>query len=321
MAGLVGLSPQEISAIGARRDVTESNRYKQAQMLINMMGTRQQGELAKRKLDLLENPPMVKMKIADQIYEIPRQSQIEGAKAKAEVEERLRTGLIDQAQHDAWMKPVVTSLPSGEGGWVDYEVPSGMLQQMAGGIKSLQDVRVSGVEEDRKRKGVEALGGQTIGDIENIPLSTLAATMPGGVIPAMVAKPMAGVAALRPEERRKLIVDHEKSADDLRTEFYASDASIAAYNDRSKTLDYPSMMFRGTADKTFLGITYGEEDKPIEVKLPVANRVQMTPTDIFTAAKRKGISVNDRLQEIYEGMIVIEHAEKIKANKERFEGR
>lgn len=309
MAGLMGLSPQEISAIGARRDVTESNRYKQAQMLINMMGAKQQGELARKKQELLENPPMVKIKIADQIYEIPRESQIEGAKAKAEVEERLRTGQIDQAQHDKWMKPVVTSLPRGDGGWVEYEVPSGMLQQMAGGIKSLQDVRVSGVEEERKRAGVEALGSQTIGDIEDIPLSTLAATMPGGVIPAMVAKPRAGAtaAALKPEERRKLIKDHEESAFKITSEgAKTTDASIQSYNDRSKTLNYPSMMFRYEKDRPW----WPDINKPVEIKLPVVGGKQITPTQIQEAATKRGVSVDAILETIHAGQLAIENSKR-----------
>jgi len=158
MADLFGLSPEEISGVSARRTATDADRYKMAGMLINMMGAKQQADINREKLELLKNPPMVQIKIADQIYEIPKGSQLEGAKAKAEVEERYRTGTIDQAQHDAWMKPVVTSLPRGDGGWVEYEVPSGMLQSMASGIKSLQEVRVSGVEQERKRKAVEALG-------------------------------------------------------------------------------------------------------------------------------------------------------------------
>lgn len=306
MAGLMGLSPQEISAIGARRDVTESNRYRQAQMLINMMGARQQGELARKKLELLEDPPMVKMKIADQIYDIPKGSQIEGAKAKAEVEERLRTGRISQAEHDAWMKPVVTSLPRGDGGWVDYEVPSGMLRDMASGIKSLQDVRVSGVEEERKQRGVAALGGQTIGDIEDIPLSTLAATMPGA-LPALVSRPRPGVAGLKPEERRKLIVDHEVTATSmLKKGADTSDASISAYNERSGTLNYPSMMFRYKKVKPW----WPDVHEVVEIKLPVVRGRQLTPTDIKEKAVEKGTSVNAILETLHKGQLIIESSKR-----------
>lgn len=311
MAGLMGLSPQEISAISGRRTAAESDRYKMAGMLINMMGVKQQGELAKRKLDLLENPPMVKMKIADQIYEIPKQSQIEGAKAKAEVEERLRTGRISQVQHDAWMKPVMTSLPRGDGGWIDYEVPSGMLESMASGIKSLQDVRVSGVEQERKRKGIEALGGQTVEELYGAPATDIAAVMPG-ILPTMAARPRAGTAAagLKPEERRKLIVDHEVTATSmLEKGAETSDASVSAYNDRSKTLGYPSMMLKyGGQAETFMGIPYTGGEGLIEVKLPVVGGRQIIPADVEKMAKTKKMSIKDILKTIYEGQQIMENS-------------
>lgn len=305
MANLYGLSPQEISAIGARRSANQANQLKMAGMLVDMLGSRQQAETARRKQEFLENPPMVKIRIAGQIYEIPRGSQLAGAKAKSEVEERYRTGRIDQAQHDAWMKPIKTSMPSKAGEWIEYDVPSGMLKEMATGAKSLQAGMTAGAEETRKREGLAALGGQTIGDIEGVPLSTLATTMPGGVIPAMLAKPRAGVGAragIKPEERRKLIMDQENSAFKMLEEGAdTSEASVSAYNDRSKTLGYPSMMLKvSDAQKSFLGIPYTGSDL-IEVKLPVVEGEQITPAQVEKAAKDRGISAEEVLQIIYKG--------------------
>lgn len=301
MADLFGLSPEEISGVSARRAATESDRSRMAGMLINMMGAKQQGDIAREKLEFLKNPPMVQIKIADQIYEIPKGSQLEGAKAKAEVEERYRTGRIDQAQHDAWMKPVVTSLPRGDGGWVEYEVPSGMLQSMAAGIKSLQEVRVSGVEEERKHKAIEALGPQTIADIEKIPLATLAETMPGA-LPALVSRSKAGTTGLKPEERRKLMIDQEITAKGLLAKESVSDATVSTYNERSKTLNYPSMMFRYEKKTGYFDLAL-DVDKPVEVKLPIVAGKQITPTDVTQLAKTRGMSVEDILRTIYEGQL------------------
>lgn len=297
MANLYGLSPQEISAIGARRSANQANQLKMAGMLVDMLGSRQRAETARRKQEFLENPPMVKIRIADQLYEIPKDSQIAGARAKAEVEERYRTGQIDQAQHDAWMKPVRTSLPSEAGEWTEYDVPSGMLKEMATGAKSLQAGMISGAEEERTRRGLQALGGQTIGDIEGIPLSTLATTMPSGVIPAMIAKPRVGAARdLKPEERRKLMKDHEESAFRiLEKPGKASDAAIRNYNNRSKTLGATSMMFRSKEPGFFW-----DTDDAVEVKLPVVGGMQITPDQVFEKAKERGISVEDILKTIYE---------------------
>lgn len=316
MAGLMGLSPQEINSISGRRQTAEGQRMQQLRLLMSMLGSQKTAGVEREKLDLAreefefeKNPPMVKMKIGEAIYDIPRDAQIEGAKAKSEVEERLRSGRISQSEHDAWMKPVVTSLPRGDGGWVEYEVHSGMLQQMAAGIKSLQDVRVSGVEEERKRKGVAALGTQTIGDIENIPLSTLAATMPGGVIPAMVAKPRPGtaMAALKPEERRKLLRDHEESAFKiLELGEDTSEAAIQNYNERSTTLNHPSMMFRYKEEKPW----WPDSNNPVEVKLPIVGGVQMTPNDVKSSAKSRGWSVDKTLEYIYEGLLKIENTKR-----------
>jgi hypothetical protein len=308
MAGLIGLSPEEISAISGRRTATESDRYKMAGMLINMMGAKQQGELARRKLELLENPPMVQMKTeGGQIFEVPRMKQAEGIRAKANVDEAYRTGRISQAEHDAWMKPVHISLPDGAGGWIPYETQSGMLQEIAAGIKNLQDIRVSGVEEERKRRGIEALGETTIGGIGDVPLSTLAATMPGGVIPAMVAKPRAGVAGLKPEERRKLIKDHEESAFKITAEGpKTTDASIQSYNERSRTLNYPSMMFRYKETKPW----WPDVHEIVEIKLPVVGGKQITPTQIQEAATKRGVSVEQILETIHAGQLAIENSKR-----------
>lgn len=310
MANLMGLSPEEISAISGKRTATEGDRYKMAGLLINMMGAKQQADVAREELEFLKNPPMVQMKTEDgQIFEVPRIKQAEGIKAKADVDEAYRSGRISQTEHDAWMKPVHISLPDGAGGWVPYETQSGMLQEIAAGIKSLQDIRVSGVEEERKRKGVAALGGQTIGDIEDIPLSTLAATMPGGVIPAMVAKPRVGTAAaaLKPEERRKLIKDHEDSAFKIIDEgAETSDASIQSYNDRSKTLNYPSMMFRYKEAKSWWPDTH----EVVEIKLPVVGGKQVTPTQIQEAATKRGVSVEAILETIHAGQLMMENSKR-----------
>lgn len=310
MAGLMGLSPQEINAISGRRQAAEGQRMQQLRLLMGMLGSQKTAGLEREKLDLAKekfafekDPPMVKMKIGEAVYDIPRGAQVEGAKAKAEVAERLRTGRISQAQHDAWMKPVVTSLPRGDGGWVEYEVPSGMLQEMAAGIKSLQDVRVSGVEAERKRQGIEALGETTIGGIGDVPLSTLAETMPSGVIPAMVAKPGTAVEGLKPEERRKLIVDHEVTATSmLEKGAETSDASISAYNDRSKTLNYPSMMFRYKEIKPW----WPDVHEVVEIKLPVVAGEQITPTQVQEAATKRGVAVDKILETIHAGQLAIE---------------
>lgn len=308
MAGLLGLSPQEISAISGRRAATENDRYKMASMLINMLGAKQQGDLARKKQELLENPQMTQMKTeSGQVYEVPRAAQAAGITAKANFDKAWREGNISQEQHDAWMKPVQISLPDGAGGWVPYETPSGMLKDMAGGIKDLQDIRVSGVEQERVRQGISALGNQTIKDIGKIPLATLASTMPTGVIPAMVSKPSAGTTGLKPEDRRKLMKDHEDSAFKIKAEGASTtDASIQSYNERSRTLNYPSMMFRYNEVKPW----WPDVNETVEVKLPVIDGKQITPTQIQEAAVKRGVSVEDVLRTIYEGQLTMEQSKR-----------
>ena len=325
---LMGLSPQEISQISAGRRSTESGQLRQIQSLIGALGDQKTAGIAREKMDLArekfeheKNPPMIQMKTEDgQIYEVPKAAQAEGIRAKATVDNLYQTGRIDKAKHDAWMKPVVISIPDGAGGWIPYEVPSGMLQETAAATKNLQAMRVSGVEESRRREAFEALGGKTIGDIKNIPMADMLGIRPEA-LSTMISKAELGtgvdaqIKTLKPEERRKLIRDHtDNAALMIKEGSKTSDASIQSYNDQSRSLGYPSMMFRhSTEPKSFYGVSVpltGGDDL-IEVKLPVTAGKQMTPDIVYTDAKKKGISVSQRLQEIYEGMKIIEQARQI----------
>lgn len=324
---LMGLSPQEISQISTGRRANEASQMRQVQALISALGQRktanlnkekfgleqQKFELEEEKFERLKNPPMIQMKTeGGQIYEVPKAAQAEGIRAQAYVDDLYRTGKLDKAKHDAWMKPVVMSIPDGAGGWIPYEVPSGMLQATADSMKKLQDVRERSVEATRMREGLKALGGQTVGDIKDIPLSTLIGTMPTA-LPSLVSRPKTGTTvAMKPEERRKLMKDQETSAFNMLEEkMDTSEASIASYNDRSKSLGYPSMMFRYSGKPTkFLGMSFGGDKELIEVKLPVSGGVQTTPEDVLISAKQKGISISQRLQQIHEGMLIIEEARK-----------
>jgi len=306
---LMGLSPAEINAISGRRQVAETGQMQEISSMLKVLGQqrtagieREKMDLAKEKFEYEKNPPMIQMKTeSGQIYEVPKAAQAEGIRAKAEVEERYRTGKINQAQHDAWMKPVVMSIPDGAGGWLPYSVPSGMMQTTAAAIKNLQEVRVSGVEQRRTQEGISALGGQTIGDIENIPLATLAATMPG-MLPSLASRPKAGAAGLKPEERRKLILDQENNAFKMIEEGGGtSEASISAYNDRSKTLEYPSMMFKYKEEVSW----WPDVNELVELKLPVISGKQVTPADIESAAKSRGVSVRTILETIHKGQLEI----------------
>lgn len=316
---LMGLSPTEISAISSRRMASESRDLGQLQSIIKALGDqrkagleREKFELEQEKFDFEKAPPMVQMKTeGGQIYEVPKEAQAEGIKAKAYVDELYRTGRMDKAKHTAWMKPVVMSIPDKAGKWISYEVPSGMLQTTAAAAKDLQALRVSGVEEERRRKGFEALGGQTIGDIKDVSMATMLGIRPEAmetmITEAGKIKPLVGGKGLKPEERRKLIKDHAENAFKIKQEGKeTSDASIAAYNDQSKDLGYPSMMVRTDVP----GALWGTSEKVVEVKLPVVGGKQITPTQIYDAAEARQVAVNEILKTIYEGQLAMESSKR-----------
>jgi len=303
LSDLVGLSPEEIRGISARRTAVESGMRSNAGLFLDLLGTKSKMALDETKRQQILNPPMVKMKIGEQLYEIPREAQAEGARAKAYVDNLFKTQKISEAEHAEWMKPVPVTSIDEKGIETQYMVTQGMLQTMAQGMKSRAETRDIELGQMRETAGLEALGDQTVGDIEQIPLRTLAATIPSA-IPGLVSRPPV-TEGLKPEEHRKLVKDQETTAFNLiKKEAQPTEAEIDAYNERSRKLGYSSMIFHHKKV-----VDWGRDiDEAVEVKLPSHGGVQITPEMIYEKAKKDAVPVSDILKNIHEAQLAIKEA-------------
>lgn len=299
MPDLMGLSPEEIRGVGARRTATEAGQRQQLGMVLDLLGQKGRGEyqeaqtaLTKAKMEKLMNPKMTAVKINDVDYNIPAENLLEGLRTKTTIEEQLRTGKISQAEHDAQAKPVTIHMQGPEGEMIPVETTVGNLRNVAAGVKDATDARTRIVKERRRTAGLEALGETTLQDIETIPIRDIITAAPEAQAAALSRQVRGKTAGdFTPTELEKIRVNHEINAATIINDEVVSDAAISTYNARSKQLGFPTMMFHYMTTETF-----PDTDEAVEVKLPVG----VTPAKVEEAAAARKMRVEDILKMIYE---------------------